>query len=143
MKKQIVSVTGNSMYPAILQNDKVFISRKDDYDVGTILVYAYRSEQYLIHRLLRCINNRYYCKGDNSFGLEDVEKRDILGQVVFILRNNHIIIPNDVTPEFIKHSFKIGLEFQSNGFNRDKILNSDIYIKYKQLYLGDDINVVK
>lgn len=52
MKKQIVSVTGNSMSPSILQNDKVFISRKDDYDVGKILVYAYRSEQYLIHRLL-------------------------------------------------------------------------------------------
>ena len=142
MKKQIVSVTGNSMYPSILQNDKVFISRKDDYDVGTILVYAYRSEQYLIHRLLRCINNRYYCKGDNSFRLEDVGKQDILGQVEFILRNNHIIIPKYVTPEFIQHSFKIGLEFLSNGFNREKIQNSDIYIKYKYLYFGDDINVV-
>lgn len=47
------------MYPAILQNDKVFISKKDDYDAGAILVYVYRSEQYLIHRLLRCINNPY------------------------------------------------------------------------------------
>lgn len=56
MNKQIITVSGNSMYPAILQNDKVFISRKDDYDAGAILVYVYRSEQYLIHRFLRCIN---------------------------------------------------------------------------------------
>ena len=130
------------MYPAILQNDKVFISKKDDYDAGAILVYVYRSEQYLIHRLLRCINNRYYCKGDNSFRLEKVEKQDVLGQVEFILRNNHIIIPKYVTPEFIQHSFKIGLEFLRDGFNRDNIQNSDIYIKYKYLYLGDNINVV-
>lgn len=143
MKRQIVSVMGNSMYPAIWQDDKVFIYRKDDYDVGKILVYAYRSEQYLIHRLLRCINNRYYCKGDNSFRIEDVGKQDILGQVEFVLRNDHIIIPKDVTPEFIKSSLKIGLEFLNNGFNRDKTLNSDIFTKYKQLYLGDDINVVK
>lgn len=143
MNKQIITVMGNSMYPAVLQNDKVFISRKDDYDVGAILVYVYRSEQYLIHRLLRCMNNRYYCKGDNSFRLEEVEKQDILGQVEFILRNNHIIIPKYATPEFIRLSFKIGLEFLCNGFNRDNIQNSEIYIKYKHLYLGDDINVVR
>ena len=143
MNKQIITVKGNSMYPAVLPNDKVFISRKNDYDAGAILVYVYRSEQYLIHRLLRCINNRYYCKGDNSFRLEEVEKQDILGQVEFILRNDHIIIPKYVTPEFIQHSFKILIEFLCNGFNRDNIQNSDIYIKYKHLYLGDDINVVR
>ena len=43
---------------------------------------------------------------------------------------------------FIQHSFKIGLEFLCDGFNRDNIQNSDIYIKYKYLYFGDDINVV-
>lgn len=142
MKKQIVSVTGNSMYPAILQNDKVFISRKDDYAVGAILVYAYRSEQYLIHRLLRCINNRYYCKGDNSFRLEDVEKQDILGQVEFVLRNNQIIVPKKVSGEFIKQSLKIGIEFSRVGYSSDEIVNSDIYLKFKQLYLKGDNNVV-
>lgn len=131
------------MYPAILPNDKVFIAQKDNYNVGNILVYTYRSEQYLIHRLLRRVHNRYYCKGDNSFRIEDISYQEILGQVEFILRNNHIIVPEDVSLEFIKHSLKIGLEFSRIGYNRDKILNSTTYIKYKQLYLGDDINAVK
>ena len=47
MKEQLVSVVGNSMYPAILPNDKVPIVKEDNYDVGDILVYIYRSEEFL------------------------------------------------------------------------------------------------
>ncbi len=44
MKGHFVSVTGNSMYPAILPDDRVFIEQKDKYDVGDILVFNYQSE---------------------------------------------------------------------------------------------------
>ncbi len=138
MKGQFVLVTGNSMYPTILPNDKVFITQKEKYNVGNILVYTYQSEQHLIHRLLIRVNDRYYCKGDNSFRIEDIDYQEISGKVEFIWRNNHIIIPDDVSHEFIKHSLKIGLEFSRLSYNRDKILNSPMYIKYKQLYLGGD-----
>lgn len=143
MKGKFVSVTGNSMYPIILPNDKAFIIQKDKYNVGNILVYTYRSEQYLIHRLLRRVNNRYFCKGDNSFRIEDISYQEVLGKVEFILRNNHIIVPADVSIEFIRHSLKIGLEFSSISYDRDEILNSPTYIKYRQLYLKGDIDGVK
>ena len=138
MKGQFVSVAGDSMYPTLLPNDEVFITQKDRYIVGDILVYTYRSEQSLIHRLLRRVNNRYVCKGDNSFRIEDISYQDISGKVEFILRDNRIIVPADVSIEFLRHSLKIGLEFSSISYDRDKILNSPTYIKYKQLYLNGD-----
>lgn len=143
MKGQFVSVTGDSMHPTILPDDEVFITQKDRYNVGDILVYTYRSEQYLIHRLLRRVNNRYFCKGDNSFRIEDISYQDILGKVEFILRDNRIIVPADVSIEFLRHSLKVGLEFASVFYDRDVILNSPTYIKYRQIYLNRKTDDVK
>ncbi len=136
MKGHFVSVTGNSMYPAILPDDRVFIEQKDKYDVGDILVFNYQSEQCLIHRLLFCANNCYYCKGDNSFRIEGVTYQSILGKVKFILRRENIILPENMSSEFIRRSLKVGLNFYRAGNNRDEIINSTAYIEYKQHYNG-------
>lgn len=61
------------------------------YEIGSILVYLYKSEGILTHRLLQIENKRYYCKGDSSFRLEDIDYESILGKIVKVIRNNNII----------------------------------------------------
>ena len=61
-----MTVSGDSMIPALSDGDVVTLKQEDQYHVGDILVYLYKEGKLLIHRLLRIDNGRYYCKGDNS-----------------------------------------------------------------------------
>ncbi len=131
-----VSVTGTSMYPALLPSDSVIVARSETYPLGSILVFSYKTEGYLIHRLLRVAKNRYYCKGDNSFRLEDVEKDQILGRVVLVKRIGQTFVPAEVDNKFIDMSLKIYREFVLSGYNHQKIEKSNLYIEYKNLYLN-------
>ena len=74
-----ISVIGESMNPTLLEGDLVTITRCETYEPGDILVYPYKNEGLLIHRLLKK-TDRYYCKGDNSFRLEDITYHQIIGK---------------------------------------------------------------
>ena len=65
-------VSGNSMNPFIQEGDKITIIQELMYYPGDILVFVYKSKNILVHRLLKRENNIYFCKGDNSFRLEDI-----------------------------------------------------------------------
>lgn len=130
-----VSVSGTSMYPTLLPTDSVIVARSKTYQIGSILVFTYKSEGYLIHRLLRVVNGRYYCKGDNSFRLEDVDEELILGRVLFVKRGEQTFAPPQVDDEFIKLSLKVNREFVLAGCNHQKVMESNIYKAYKNIYL--------
>ncbi len=130
-----VSVVGTSMYPALLSSDSVIAVRRETYPPGSILVFSYKTEGYLIHRLLRVAGKRYYCKGDNSFRLEDVEEDQILGRVVLVKRMGQTFVPAEVDNKFINMSLKIYREFVLSGYNHQKVKESDLYTEYKNLYL--------
>lgn len=76
-----ITIRGNSMEPTLSDGDIVTIVKKDNYCVGDILVFNYKSEGLIAHRLLD-INNAYFCKGDNSFRFEKIKKDDILGKII-------------------------------------------------------------
>ncbi len=130
-----VFVTGTSMYPALFPSDSVIVAQSEAYPLGSILVFSYKTEGYLIHRLLRIAKKRYYCKGDNSFRLEDVDEDQILGRVVFVKRMGQTFVPTEVDNKFIDMSLKIYREFVLSGYNHQKVKESDLYIEYKNLYL--------
>lgn len=130
-----VSVSGNSMSPTLLPNDTVIIMKDKTYVNGSILVFHYESNGYLIHRLLYASKGLYYCKGDNSFRIEVIKGEQIVGRVIFVKRGKTIFTPSQVNKDFIEMALRINREFVLSGYNYQKVLNSDIYSKYKKNYL--------
>ena len=83
-----ISVTGVSMEPSLRAGDVVTIRRTESYEIGDILVFLYKNNELLIHRLLRIKDQRYFCKGDNAFRLEDVLYEQIFCKVVKVNGEN-------------------------------------------------------
>lgn len=123
-----LTVLGNSMEPILHQGDTVEVQRKHEYKVGDIIVFLYKDDSLIIHRLLKIENNHYFCKGDNSFRLEDIDASKIVG-AIYVSDDKH----ND--ENFITASLEIARLFKHHRFDREKTMNSQIYNKFKKLYL--------
>ena len=123
-----IRISGNSMTPILLDNEVVSIKKKSNYIPGDILIFRYKMNVLLAHRLLAIENNQYYCKGDNSFRIENVNYDQIVGVV---------LIDNDKNnnPEFINFSIKIGRLFRKCKYNRDLIIATEEYKSYSAQYL--------
>lgn len=78
-----ISVKGHSMQPTLYEGDIITIAKCDDYNVGDILVFGYKDDTLITHRLIK--KTEYYlCKGDNAFRIEDITFSQIIGKVVRI-----------------------------------------------------------
>ena len=125
-----ITVTGTSMNPTLYEGDCVTIKSFVTYDVGDILVYAYKNEGLLIHRLLRK-DTRYYCKGDNAFRMEDIAPTNIIGKVTAV--NTHILQPWPTWK--LQLSCAVNQEFHKLHFSITDIVQTDIYRLYLTLIL--------
>ena len=133
LKKQFeITVDGTSMLPILHPGDSIQICAKDDYFVGDILVFFYKNENLVVHRLLKIENERYFCKGDNAFRLEDIVKNDIIGAAILESDANN-------KPEFIDASYLISRIFRENGYNIKKTKMSLEYSDYAKNYLGENM----
>lgn len=121
-------ISGTSMKPILHEGDTITVCRKDKYMIGDIIVFLYKNNNLLVHRLLKIQNGRYFCKGDNSFRLEDIYIEHIVGAVILEFDRNN-------TFEFIADSLKISKLFRMNRYNSDITMASPEYIEYKQKYL--------
>ena len=65
-----LTVEGTSMLPILHPGDIVNVCVKENYSVGDILVFFYKEDALLVHRLLKVENGRYFCKGDHAFRLD-------------------------------------------------------------------------
>lgn len=124
-------VDGISMLPILHPGDSIKVCAKDEYTVGDILVFFYKDDSLLVHRLLKVENGRYFCKGDNAFRLEDIEKQNIVGAVMLDHDANN-------TPDFITASYSMSRIFRKMGYNSDKMKSSAEYAEYAQNYLGEN-----
>ena len=61
-----LEISGTSMEPCLLNDDIIKIASEVNYSTGDILVFTY-DNTILVHRLIKIVNQFYYCKGDNSF----------------------------------------------------------------------------
>lgn len=125
-----LTVTGFSMHPTLYEGDLVTITACTNYETGDILVYDYKNEGILLHRLL-LKGDRYYCKGDNAFRLEDIFPNSVIGKVVAV--NS---IPIELWPDWkIQLSYAVGREFHKCHYNIRSTVQSDIYKLYANLIL--------
>ena len=123
-----VSVSGSSMEPVLYEGEHVEVLPQVAYEVGDILVYYYKQEGLLVHRLLKIQDNRYFCKGDNALRLEDVEREAIVGAVQLEPDPHR-------TREFIEMSLDVNAVFRQTGYNRARTLQSETYQLYHAKYL--------
>ena len=131
-----IIVSGYSMMPTIEDGTKIIVSEKKIYELGDILVFSnIVSKRLNVHRLVMKCNGFYYCKGDNSFAIEKITVNNIIGAVLFQNINGIFTEPKKQTKQFIYHSLRVGLEFCKMGFDKEKILDSKIYVDYKTKYL--------
>lgn len=127
-REMTISVTGTSMIPTLYEGNTVTIKRENNYSIGDILVFTYKGEL-LIHRLLKIENGRYFCKGDNSFRLEDLPIEDIAGKVVLL--NGQPVPP--ISDSLIKLSYLVNRVFRQYRYNIQKTKESGIYRFYRQI----------
>lgn len=123
-----ITVTGVSMEPSLYASDSVTVHRAEAYEVGDILVFLYKNNELLIHRLLRIKDQRYFCKGDNAFRLEDVAYEQIFGKVVKV--NGEDLPP--VATQHIELSYMVNRAFRQNGYQADETKKSGIYRFYRK-----------
>ena len=134
-----ITVTGISMEPSLRAGDVVTIRRAESYEIGDILVFLYKNNDLLIHRLLRIKDKKYFCKGDNAFRLEDILYEHIFGKVVQV---NGEDVPS-ATLQQIELSYMVNRIFRQNGYQVDETKRSGIY-RFYQNYINkeEDLTMV-
>lgn len=85
---------GDSMYPLIQPRDLLVIE-KPHFPMKKYDVPLYRRDsggKYVLHRIVKVKNGRYYICGDNRFYLEKgIEDRNIIGVLTALIRNGETI----------------------------------------------------
>lgn len=128
-----ITISGESMYPTIQTNDRIKIKKCNKYNIGDILIFEFNNEL-LAHRLLKK-NGHFFCKGDNSFRLEEIDEKDIIGKVISKYENGKEVNICNVDETFLKLSFQIGQDFLRYKYDKDKTISSNTYKIYKDKYL--------
>ena len=132
-----ITVTGVSMNPTFYEGDEVIVKKCNGYKNGDILVFSYKNEGILIHRLLKQ-NDRYFCKGDNAFRLEDIEYEQIIGKAVAVNQK-----PIPVWQDWkINLSYLVNREFVKLHYNKEDTIKTNIYKLYSDLILRKEENIM-
>jgi len=132
-KKSVeITVAGSSMNPVLKDGDRIRIEHRDSYAIGDILVFSYKNQELLVHRLLQIKEGKYFCKGDNSMRLEDIAEDQILGVVIVNEDKNN-------TNEFVTASLHIAKLFRSCRYDIEKTMEHTDYIEYKHNFLENNI----
>ena len=145
-KKQIeITVVGVSMNPTLFERDIIVVLPQDKYELGDILVFNYKNGELLVHRLLDVKEHKYFCKGDNSFRLEDIDKEQIVGKVIAVKRNNEIMILKQRDNRLIILSKLVSRAFHKCRYDIEKTKQTKIYQLYEKTILrkGENIMIYK
>lgn len=82
-----VTVNGRSMQPVLFNGDVVTIKAETSYMVNDVVLFKYKTEGELIHRIIAIDDKLYSCKGDNAIRVEYVLSRHIIGKAVSVYRD--------------------------------------------------------
>ena len=129
-----ITVTGISMQPLMREGDTVTVQSQGEYEVGDILVFNYKQGELLAHRLLLKKDGKYFCKGDNSFRIEDVTIERIVGKVILL---NGGEVPQ-CTQKQIALSYAVSRQFRKCAYDIEKTKQTDVYRLYEKIYLKEE-----
>lgn len=125
----IFNVSGTSMIPLLITNDKVKIVKTKSVKKNDIILYQRKDGTYVLHRILKIKNDVFYLCGDNQAKLEyPIYLEDIIGKVISYKKldnlNNEYYLKN--------FKYKLYVWIWSNRFIRRVILKF-IRPKYMRL----------
>ncbi len=139
-----IIVKGASMNPRLKDGDLVRLRPLCDYHPGDIVVFSYKDEGYLVHRVISVQKNRLLCKGDNSFRLEFVSRNNVIGKVISVKRGGIDLTKGYIDINniniFIDLAFKVHKVAEIYNYNIEKIIKDVEYQKYKNLFLNVETN---
>lgn len=128
-----ITVTGVSMKPILFEGDVITVKPSEIYKVGDLIVYKYKDQFLLVHRILFIRDEKYYCKGDNSYRLEEVKNEQVIGKVEVLYRDNQKMEMPIFTDELIELSLKVNRIFCKFNFNIEETKKTISYMKYSRL----------
>ncbi|MBQ8388601.1 MAG: PqqD family peptide modification chaperone [Clostridia bacterium] len=132
-----ITVVGISMEPLLKEGDIIRIEKASNYVIGDILVFTYKGEL-LVHRLIKAEKNKFFCKGDNSFRLEDIEKEGILGKVTLL--NGEELPP---MPEWLPAlSYLINRICRKSGYSKERTVSASEYKFYHYILWKEEENTM-
>ena len=134
-KKIEISVTGYSMNPTLYESDLITVEKSNNYEIGDMLIFIYKNNELLVHRLLDIKVGRYFCKGDNSFRLEDITENQIIGKVIKINGINITSCPTRLTVL----SYLVNRAFIKCRYDIDKTKETSIYKLYEKIILKKEV----
>lgn len=137
-KAMEISVAGISMNPTLYEGDVITVQRLKKYEIGDILVFTYKNEELLVHRLLEKKDGLFVCKGDNAFRLEDISDNQIAGKVIAI--NGHPLLP--CPARLIALSMQVNRAFVRCRYDVEKTKLSSIYQLYQKIILRKEENIM-
>ena len=129
-----LEVTGTSMLPTLNHGDRIIAVKSDSYCVGDVIVFTYKDQTLLVHRIVNKMDSCYFCKGDNSFRLEDISLEQILGKVIF--KNANIGLPKWDNYK-VRLSYNINRCFFQNRYDIEKTITSSLYKHYTNMISKD------
>ena len=136
-----IPVVGVSMNPSLSESVLLTVAAQTDYTPGDILVYSYKQEGLLVHRLLYRNGDRYFCKGDNAFRMEDITTEQIVGRVIAINGRE----PPPCPPKLLLLSHLVNRAFFRCRYEVEKTKQTSIYRLYEKTILKkeDDTMIYK
>lgn len=129
-----ITVSGVSMNPTLREGDKILVKRAENYEAGDILVFLYKNNELLVHRILKVKGDKYYCKGDNAFRLEDITLNQIAGKVTH--RDGKELLP--CPPQLVPLSYLVSRIFRKSGYNIELTKQSGIYRFYRKYTIKEE-----
>ena len=132
-----ITVSGISMEPLFKADDVIRIEKAPNYSVGDVLVFTYKGEL-LVHRLIKIKGEIFFCKGDNSFRLEDLPKGSILGKVTLL--NGDVLPP--VANWLPALSYLVNRIFIKTGYSKEKTVSTPIYKFYHYILWKEEENTM-
>jgi len=127
----VITLTGISMEPLLREGDRIRIV-KSEYKIGDILVFPYKNNTLLAHRLVGERAGRLLCKGDNAFRVEDIEPDAVLGKVTAVLLSEEWREIPSIPPEIIAMSLELGQRFRKNAYNAERTATESLYAEFRQ-----------
>jgi len=136
-----MTVSGVSMLPFLKEGDTLTVQQLDKYEIGDILVFPYKNEGTLVHRLLKIEDGWLYCKGDNAFRTEDITVEQAFGKVVAVSGKQPE--PKGRQLEVLcKSSMRIGELFVRCGRNVELAKKHLLYKSYQKAFLNQQISLI-
>lgn len=109
-----ITIEGNSMLPVLKNGDIINVSKITTFVPGTVILFVFRN-QLVVHRLIKIEGNVLYCKGDNSFVIEKIDRESVIGEVKVFCRNDRVyeIVPKSY--EEVEYYFQLFKQLSINS----------------------------